>query len=476
MSAIKKILDKYGCTNVYQGTHTFTAAQIKTEIDNLHPFCIFWHWSNGGGHFVDVYGYVGDIFYVMNPWPPTTGEMQQGTYDYLINAQNKGNWNGTVWTTYNASPYITLSSPGGGEQWEKGSTYSLKWSSNVTGKVKIELFSGSSVSATLAVSADNNGSFAWTIGDSIAVGNNYTIKITCLSNTAVTITSKAFAIANPFIVSAFPYIQNFDAMDTGSTRPLSEHWLQLGGDSLDWIVWQGPTPSKIGNSPNVTGPSMDHTSGSGKYVYIEASSPAKPGYTALVQSPLFDLSSLADGKLSFWAHMFSDSNQMGDLWVDVSVNGSWEEAKLHLSGDHGDAWFVNTLDLTPYNGKQIRIRFRGKTGTGWASDICVDDFVIDRTTATLSQKTLFTRFNMGYDGCGIWLQIPQSTNFTKRPVTLKLYDMHGKLIHTLVNSAVEQGRSVFHLDRIRENPAAGLYLCRVETAGFNKAIHIVVRE
>lgn len=98
MSAIKKILDKYKVENVYQGSHTFTAQEMKQEIDKKHPFCIFWHWNNGGGHFVDVTGYNGDIFTMMNPWPPNKGEWNKGSYNYVKNAQNKGYWRGTVWT------------------------------------------------------------------------------------------------------------------------------------------------------------------------------------------------------------------------------------------------------------------------------------------------------------------------------------------------------------------------------------------
>ena len=52
-----------------------------------------------------------------------------------------------------------------------------------------------------------------------------------------------------------------------------------------------------------TGPDVDHTTGTinGKYIYIEASSPAKPGYKARIKSPIFKSNDYSCFEL--WYHM-----------------------------------------------------------------------------------------------------------------------------------------------------------------------------
>jgi hypothetical protein len=94
-------------------------------------------------------------------------------------------------------------------------------------------------------------------------------------------------------------------------------------------------------------------------------------------SPVFDCNGLKEGLCTFWYHMFSAENTMGDLYVDLCVDGQWTEGVKHFSGDKGDTWNKETIDLKDYTGKKIQFRFRGITGEDWCSDICIDDFSID---------------------------------------------------------------------------------------------------
>ena len=50
------------------------------------------------------------------------------------------------------------------------------------------------------------------------------------------------------------------------------------------------------------GPTSDHTSGKGKYIFIEASSPRKVNDTAVIASPT--VNSDGDYCLTFWYHMY----------------------------------------------------------------------------------------------------------------------------------------------------------------------------
>ena len=62
-------------------------------------------------------------------------------------------------------------------------------------------------------------------------------------------------------VNTFPWTHDFDN-GVGLTN-----WT---GDDGDWLIWSGYTWS------NNTGPQGDHTTGSGNYWYVEASSPNYP--------------------------------------------------------------------------------------------------------------------------------------------------------------------------------------------------------
>ena len=83
----------------------------------------------------------------------------------------------------------------------------------------------------------------------------------------------------PFItfgqVNTFPWTNDFDN-GVGLTN-----WTN---DNGDWLIWSGPTTSYN------TGPSGDHTTGSGNYWYIEASSPNYPYMYFVSQTDTFDIS------------------------------------------------------------------------------------------------------------------------------------------------------------------------------------------
>lgn len=159
--------------------------------------------------------------------------------------------------------------------------------------------------------------------------------------------------------------------DCGATVcNLTDGWINATNgveDEIDWRVNSGTTPTQT------TGPSFDHTlqNGQGKYVYLEASGGCSNAEAQLI-SPCIDLAGANQPKLEFWYHMNGAS--MGSLSVDVFTNGKWtKDIITPISGNQGNIWKVQTVDLSTYLGSTIRIRFRGVTGTGFNSDIALDD-------------------------------------------------------------------------------------------------------
>ncbi|MCG8328744.1 MAG: S8 family serine peptidase [Chitinophagales bacterium] len=190
-----------------------------------------------------------------------------------------------------------------------------------------------------------------------------------------------------------PYSQNFDGFTTCSTSSdcdlactLEENWFNVGnlvtsiGDDMDWRTDPNGTPT--GN----TGPSGDHTSGTGNYLYLESSSADGNGCrnsSASMHSPCIDLCRYNQAALSFWYHMYG--NSIGNLHLDVYSNGIWiEDVMTPIIGEQGDQWLEATVDLSAFAGQVIVLRFRGSTGNGFRADMAIDDISITGTTITPS--------------------------------------------------------------------------------------------
>jgi len=180
-----------------------------------------------------------------------------------------------------------------------------------------------------------------------------------------------------YIAFPYPEVPPYYMTDFEEGGALPDGWYNDVGDDFDWTVLSGPTPTRA--TYGSTGAQGDHTTGGGYYVYTESSSPNYPDKRADLISPTFDLSNLGDVEVKFWYHMYNNSSGapiMGDLHLDVFHNNVWiEDVMTPISGNQGDQWLVQIVDLSAYDGEIITLRFRGITG-GYASDICIDDFSI----------------------------------------------------------------------------------------------------
>ncbi|MBK7298046.1 MAG: hypothetical protein IPI91_16065 [Flavobacteriales bacterium] len=176
-------------------------------------------------------------------------------------------------------------------------------------------------------------------------------------------------------VSTFPYAEDFES-------GLGD-WLQNFGDDMDWTRLSGSTVS------NNTGPSGDHTTGSGFYLYTEASNTGFPSKVAELIGPCIDLTGLTTAHMTFWYNMLGAN--MGTLNADVWDGSAWTNGTFSITGAQGSNWIQGNVDLDPYLGNTIRVRFRGVTGNGYASDMAIDDIQFDGSATQqvlLSAKAL----------------------------------------------------------------------------------------
>lgn len=197
-------------------------------------------------------------------------------------------------------------------------------------------------------------------------------------NTVVTVIAGTLATV--------PFIENFDSLPLcGTANDCEQTVCNMGNgwinavnqtqDDIDFRVNEGATPS------SATGPDFDHTlgqGGGGNYVYLEAS--ACFNKTALLITPCIDLGGTASPQMTFWYHMYGAS--IGELHIDLYAQGVWIDDVIPvLIGNKGNQWLQASLNLTPWSGDIINIRFRAVTGGDYESDIALDDINIIETTA-----------------------------------------------------------------------------------------------
>jgi len=157
-------------------------------------------------------------------------------------------------------------------------------------------------------------------------------------------------------ISNFPWIHNFDN-GVGLEQEIN--------DDGDWNVWQGSTYSYN------TGPSVDHTTGSGMYYYVESSYPNYPNKTLITYTPTFDVSATPGKVLSFWYHMYG--TEMGDLEIGVLDNNGYTVLDVK-SGNYGDQWLFAYYPIASID--SFKIKFTAVTGDLYTSDIAIDDLMI----------------------------------------------------------------------------------------------------
>ena len=164
-----------------------------------------------------------------------------------------------------------------------------------------------------------------------------------------------------------PLDENFDDMTTIGT---GNDWSQDSNDEFDWSLRTGSTPTAS------TGPSSDHTSGTGKYIYVESSSPNYPSKTAIIYSPVVDLSQSPAPMLQYFYHLYGV--KMGNMSVSAFYKGTWHPAVLSLAGDQGNTWqeAKHSLYEVAQSSDKVQFRIKAITGSSFTSDMAVDNLYL----------------------------------------------------------------------------------------------------
>lgn len=270
-----------------------------------------------------------------------------------------------------------------------------------------------------------------------------------------------------------PFTEDFESFALCTTSnncesgqcPVNNGFSQSGNnvtDAIDWRTNRGNTPS------NNTGPSRDHNPGNaqGRYMYLEASNCF--GKVAMLHTPCIDLTNAAAPQLNFYYNM--NGSSMGRLHVDIFYNGAWVENIIpSISWNWLDNWRPRPIDLSPYVGGVVSIRFRGVTGQGLTSDMAIDDISITEANSVSnsfadSRVEIYPNPTSGKFNFAI-------TQLPAEKIRLSIVDVAGRIvIQREIRNFTKALQGQFDLS----DQSAGIYFLRVDANGetFGKRISV----
>lgn len=228
--------------------------------------------------------------------------------------------------------------------------------------------------------------FTFTTPANMSTVGNYNIKAWAKYTSDLNVTNDTSASSVSVIAgttASLPLTENFESFTLCSTSNVCATVCNLGNgfinesnttsDQHDWRVSEGSTPSAS------TGPDFDFNPGTtvGNYAYLESSVPCT-NMTAKLLSPCMDLSTITNPVLTFAYHMYG--TDMGSLSVDILSNGAWTNNVWTMSGNKGNTWFNANINLAPWSGQKINVRWRGITGANFLSDMALDAISVTSST------------------------------------------------------------------------------------------------
>jgi len=123
--------------------------------------------------------YATSAFFVWSNAAPAT------TYCYRVRTRNdagESDWSTGSFQT--APPALTLTSPNGGEMWQRGSRYFIQWDDNLAEKVILDLYKGGAFLSSIRTNA-STGAYSWEVGLGLTPGSDYAIRIRSAANPAL---------------------------------------------------------------------------------------------------------------------------------------------------------------------------------------------------------------------------------------------------------------------------------------------------
>jgi hypothetical protein len=109
--------------------------------------------------------------------------------------------------------FVTMNTPNGGEAWPMGSENIIRWETNITDSVRLDLLYGQQIARVIDTTFGNPSAYRWLIPIDLTIDSTYKIIITSIKNSSITDTSDAsFSIEEviPVELTSFTAVNNND--------------------------------------------------------------------------------------------------------------------------------------------------------------------------------------------------------------------------------------------------------------------------
>ena len=135
--------------------------------------------------------YLTNAFYIWsNALPGTTYQWRVRTLVKTNDAYAEGDWSTNSFQTI--APFLTVTSPNGGELWQRGLQYFIQWNANIQDNVSIELYKGGVPVEAIATNVPGTGVYQWEVDLTLDPGADYSIKVTDAANPSLSDVSKNY--------------------------------------------------------------------------------------------------------------------------------------------------------------------------------------------------------------------------------------------------------------------------------------------
>ena len=168
----------------------------------------------------------------------------------------------------------------------------------------------------------------------------------------------------------------------GFSSTLPSCWSMSGGEN--WL-FNTSGPNHVGNAGNLSG----STFSGGHYAVIDASGYSGANGSALLESPIIDVSSLTTAELTFY--LISNEEGTGyssTLTVEVNGGSSWDTVGSYTGNTAG--WEQKTINLSAYTSTvQLRFGFSEQSiSSAYYDDIAIDDIDVHETPSCFAASGL----------------------------------------------------------------------------------------
>ncbi len=261
--------------------------------------------------------------------------------------------------------------------------------------------------------------------------------------------------------------------------------LGVPGDDATSGLWERADPEGTEWNGEPSQPEDDHTADPGVICFVTGASGGSAGdndvdngCTTLI-SPVVDLTGAVDGKVTYWRWYYDGGNNPNNdvLVVDVSSDGGTTWQPLERLDHTVNAWTEVSLNLCTATEITDQIQIRVVACDEPNNSLC-EALVDDVKFAAFYSEAIGVQGTAGVVGSTrLEVVSPNPFNPTTRityqlasrtEVKLEIFDVHGRMVETLVSGIQSPGRYTLHwdgTDTAGRALASGLYFLRLRADG-----------